>query len=644
MDDRASTDVPAPGDRPAGERVGNYTLVRRIGAGAMGEVWLGRHLVSGTLGAVKRIAPHARADAGVVAAVRREGRAIARLGHPHIVPVFELGDDYLVSAFIDGANLARRLHTPIEPAAAIRTARQIADALAHAHERGIVHRDVKPSNILIDERGNAYLADFGLALFAEDAAAGQGFVTGTVQFMAPEQRAGERIGPAADQYALGRTLIEMLVGGAVPLDPAAALRELPTALPPALMAALARATAPAAADRFPSVSAFADALGAIPLGELAPPRRTAPELRRRDGFGWLAGAVRVTRIGPEIERADHRVRALAEAGLLPAPAVAALLDELGVADLGFALWCATGRLGALTQPQALARASDLVVLLHGLGHTREVWPAIASAVCRDNAQAMVLALDLPGFGESRFTGVPTRDQVGPLAIARAVDALRQLLGLATVPTALVGHSMSGLALLTIDDTEAGARVSRVAINPILASHDPRIRRTFRWQAWAINLLGRIAPLLRFVLRAGSRFSREAGLLTPEAVKHLVEEIVRHPGRVIAALMRGVADAPTRLGRHRRAALIACVDDPWLDQAVLARAIADVGLEPAQVHHMASGGHHPHLETAAHPEWSARNHADIVHIIDSMLITAAQPTVSGRVEAASTMPRGANDYA
>ncbi|MCE9578282.1 MAG: protein kinase, partial [Deltaproteobacteria bacterium] len=441
---------PASRDRGrAAERVGSYALVRRVGSGGMGEVWLGQHVVSGTLGAVKRVSP---VIAGPVQEFfRREGRAIARLAHPHIVPVVELGDDFLVTSFIDGSNLARRLQTPIDPATAVRIIRQIASALAHAHERGVVHRDVKPSNILLDQRGNAYLADFGVATFVDEETRQR--VAGTPRFMAPEQRRAEKVGPAADQYALGRTLLEMLVGAAVPIDPKLALAELPPHLPPELHDAIARATALAPEDRFPAMSGFADAVGACDLRDHGPPVRLAPEARHPAPFAWLAGALRVTPIAADLDRADFRLRDLVERDLLDAAPVEAFLRERGLADLGFTVWAATQRLGPLDDPRLLGRAAELAILMHGWGGTREVWRLVAPALCRDNAQAVVLTADLHGFGETPFAGVPTKAQVELGAMARAIGGLTRVLGIEEIPTALVGHSMAGTSLLTLADAD-----------------------------------------------------------------------------------------------------------------------------------------------------------------------------------------------
>src|SRR5688572_30426996 len=240
----------------------------------MAEVWLGRHVVSGGVAAVKRLAPHAAHHAGRVAEfLAREAHTIARLAHPHIVPLFEYGDGFVVMPYIEGMSLARRMQTPLDPATAVTIVRQVAAALAHAHERGVVHRDVKPSNILLDQQGTAYLSDFGVAVSPDE----QARIAGTPRYMAPEQKRGERVGQAADQYGLARTLLEIMTGGRLPACRDEALAQLPPALD-ALRPVLDRGTASDPAARFPSMAAFGDALAALDLVGAAATVRTA-ELR-----------------------------------------------------------------------------------------------------------------------------------------------------------------------------------------------------------------------------------------------------------------------------------------------------------------------------------------------------------------------------
>jgi len=147
----------------------------------------------------------------------REARAAANLRHPHIVPVFDAGRDgehhYIASAFIEGQTLARALEGGIDCRAAAAVVRDLAEALAHAHGLGVVHRDVKPANIMVDGQGQAHLMDFGLAHRQDEAVrlTQEGAVMGTPAYMAPEQAQGSPV-PASDQYSLGVVLYELLTG------------------------------------------------------------------------------------------------------------------------------------------------------------------------------------------------------------------------------------------------------------------------------------------------------------------------------------------------------------------------------------------------------------------------------------------------
>jgi len=183
----------------------------------MGAVWLGTDEVLGRPVALKQLAPahspsHARAE--------REARLAARLSHPHVVAVFDLATEgaqqWLVMEYVEGRTLAERITTdgPLFPDEAAPLLGQIAEALAAAHAAGIVHRDVKPSNILIDPTGAAKLTDFGIARSDDaDATLTQtGFLTGSPAYLAPEVAAGRSAGPASDVWALGATAYHALAG------------------------------------------------------------------------------------------------------------------------------------------------------------------------------------------------------------------------------------------------------------------------------------------------------------------------------------------------------------------------------------------------------------------------------------------------
>ena len=215
--------VTDPSTAPPDERVvlGRYQLVERLGAGGSAEVWRAHDQRLEREVAVKLLHPHLLPDAASRARLQSEAHAAARLSHPGIVAVYDVdahGDvPAIVLELVEGESLARRLETigrlPEREAAAI--ALQVGEALDHAHERGLVHRDVKPANIVLTSDGRARLVDFGIARSLQEGAArvtATGTIIGTLRYLAPEQLIGEDASPASDIYALGGVLYEMLAG------------------------------------------------------------------------------------------------------------------------------------------------------------------------------------------------------------------------------------------------------------------------------------------------------------------------------------------------------------------------------------------------------------------------------------------------
>jgi hypothetical protein len=215
---------PGPDDGGESRRVlGRYRLARRIGSGGFGVVWLAEdeHLQRAV--AVKRIVMH---DAAVAARAEREARAAARLSHPGIVALYESGRDdeavYLVSELVRGRTLADLMEEgELSDRDALRVGVALCDALAHAHGRGVIHRDVKPGNVIVPDgwvgtdsvAGVAKLTDFGVArMIGDDALTVTGDVVGTLAYMAPEQADGRSAGEEADLYALALVLYEALSG------------------------------------------------------------------------------------------------------------------------------------------------------------------------------------------------------------------------------------------------------------------------------------------------------------------------------------------------------------------------------------------------------------------------------------------------
>jgi serine/threonine protein kinase len=227
--------------RFTGRVLGNYRLLDLRGRGGFGQVYLAQRFnAPDQLVAIKlvdlMIAPDAPTRLNIQARFKQEAAALERLKHPHIMPLLDSGEDgdllYMALPFMPGGPLTQQIRDfprgmPFE--VIIHYLAQIADALDYAHQQGVVHRDIKPSNMLLDQRGNLFLADFGIARILQPlqtpgaptsspttlTATGQ--IVGTPQYMAPEQVNGQKVGPAADIYALGVVLYQM-VTGSLPFD------------------------------------------------------------------------------------------------------------------------------------------------------------------------------------------------------------------------------------------------------------------------------------------------------------------------------------------------------------------------------------------------------------------------------------------
>ena len=219
------------------ERIGKYQVIDRLGGGAFGVVYRCHDSVLDRTVAVKVVSTAGLANPELLERFDREARAAARLSHPHIVPVFDSGIDgdrpYLVMEHVEGQSLDRLIGSPrLTVEAALRVVFHLAQALEAAHQQGVVHRDVKPANVLIDREGRPKLTDFGLARLATDSGglSRSGDLLGTPRYMSPEQIL---LGPGevdhrADIYSLGAVMYEMLAG--VPAadgpNPLAVLRKI----------------------------------------------------------------------------------------------------------------------------------------------------------------------------------------------------------------------------------------------------------------------------------------------------------------------------------------------------------------------------------------------------------------------------------
>jgi predicted Ser/Thr protein kinase len=223
--DKASNQAAAqfsrvPGDSRIGQTVAHCLLERKLGQGGMGAVYLARHLTLNKQVAVKVLRGDLPTDMQAVERFLREARAAARLEHPRIVPIYDAGEEngtyYIVMQYVQGESLAARLERDrrLPIGEALRIFHAVGEGIAHAHSNGIIHRDIKPDNILLGEDRSVKLVDFGLArvLEADTTLSRTGTIFGSPNFMSPEQALGKTVDQRTDVYSLGATLYHMLTG------------------------------------------------------------------------------------------------------------------------------------------------------------------------------------------------------------------------------------------------------------------------------------------------------------------------------------------------------------------------------------------------------------------------------------------------
>ena len=276
--------------------VGRYSLICELGRGGMGIVFLARDVALERPVAIKLLPSHLAQDPTKRERFLREARIAAQLMHPHIVPIHAVEERaslvYFVMAYVDGETLTQRVIRDgvLKPADALRVMREVAWALGYAHARGVIHRDIKPDNILLErESGRALVADFGIASKATvDTLSAEGALVGTVQYMSPEQAQAQVLDGRSDVYSLAATLYFALTGASpheaasVPAMLMKLVSETPAPIatlrpdvPPALASIIDRGLAKSAADRMASADALAADVQAA--DRLAPP--VHPEVR-----------------------------------------------------------------------------------------------------------------------------------------------------------------------------------------------------------------------------------------------------------------------------------------------------------------------------------------------------------------------------
>jgi serine/threonine protein kinase len=305
---------------------GRYELVELIGRGGMSSVWKAHDRLLDRTIAIKLLHEQFTQDEEYVERFRREARSVAQLSHPNIVTVIDRGEDegrqYIVFEYVEGENLKQLIERsgPLPVRDALLLTLQMARALGFAHERGLIHRDVKPQNVLLNEDGQPKMTDFGIARSVDvEGVTVTGTVLGTSEYIAPEQARGQRVDALTDVYSLGVLLYELLAGRvpfqgesfvAIALrhvnEPAPSVLELRPDCPPRVGLAVERAMAKRPEQRFGSMNEFCAELQAclyeldssseeatmISRPPVAPARpRPARKRRRRIGILWPITAV-----------------------------------------------------------------------------------------------------------------------------------------------------------------------------------------------------------------------------------------------------------------------------------------------------------------------------------------------------------------
>lgn len=274
-------------NKPHGMAVGKYVILDKIGAGSMGRVYKARHQLMGRLVALKIIAPELSANKRVVARFQREMKMVGRLDHPNVVRAFDADSVgtalYIVMEYVPGKSIGElfRARGPLPALEVCRYAADAARGLGHAHQQGVVHRDVKPSNILVGDDRRVRMLDLGLGVLLEgdqqaSFATADGIAVGTIDYMSPEQACGREVDGRSDLYSLGCTMYHAISGQrAFPGDSeverlgkringdARPLAELVPNLPAAVSEVMARLMANKPQDRYQTGEEAAEALAAV---------------------------------------------------------------------------------------------------------------------------------------------------------------------------------------------------------------------------------------------------------------------------------------------------------------------------------------------------------------------------------------------
>ncbi len=464
-----------------GSTLGPYRLLEQIGLGGMATVYKAYQPGMDRLVALKVLPSHYARDPRFLKRFEQEARVIAKLEHRNIVPVYDFGEQdgtaYLAMRYLQAGTVKNILsHGPLPLTDAAKLLADIAVALDYAHAQGIVHRDVKPSNILVDKHGDAYLTDFGIAKVLESASELTGSaMLGTPTYMAPEQTIGKPVTPQSDVYSLGVMLYEMVIGKppyeadtpiAIALmhvhEPLPLPRKMRPDLPEAVELVILKALAKESNDRYQSAGelarAFAGALNESGPAVDSPPNRL---VELANVAVEAKGSEEVTyEIREEIRRRDRSDRLRRAARWLPwAIGTAAIV---GLAIGLYFTWQNTA--------QRRASATETAEVIDNfLGQLA----AAQTAVAAGNEEALATVHKV----ETQLATAATANQVTPIptftptATPNAIGSLAPTATLTNTPTNTRSATITPAPTSTIESTTAASGVINVMISALLCCEE-----------------------------------------------------------------------------------------------------------------------------------------------------------------------------
>lgn len=514
-----------------------YRVLGELGRGAMGIVYkvhddrLDRVIALKTI-RKDRFVVEDEPEQDVLDGFRREARAAGKLSHPAIVTIYDIseeGDDvYIAMEFVDGERLSERMRaTPRTPVAeAARIGMRICEALEYAHAHGVIHRDVKPDNIMCCANGDVKLTDFGIARIVSASATHTGPARGTPRYMAPEQWRGDPVDGRADVFAVGIILYEMLTGCPVfATKSPSELRDrvlheepvLPTLVNPALPAAIdpivLRAIAREPADRYPTAGELARALLPFATGAFATPQ---------DGF---EEAVTALRSDPEEATVSSAALPRGEPGFGMGRTIA-LATALGVLALAIAgVWWAMAPRRSLPMPQVSGVATAAPVAVARLAATPRAVAATASIAATASVASTVTAAAPTPEVASAY-----REAGATLADPEQIDATK----LPVIAMLANDSSDAATDLLLVSTRNASILVSMAAVKALARRPCARIVGPLtallvdeEWQrrAWAAKILGVdgcVGARDALAARRGRETDARVAKLMDDAIKMLDE--------------------------------------------------------------------------------------------------------------------------